>query len=66
MGTPLMSLYYRAMGAKVGANCTISTPYCSAFDLVSIGEGTSIGADTHILGYRVEDGHLILGRDGRQ
>ena len=61
MGTPLMSLYYRAMGAKVGPNCTISTPYCSAFDLVSIGEGTSIGADTHILGYRVEDGHLILG-----
>ena len=34
----------------------------AAFDLVSIGEGTSIGADTHILGYRVEDGHLILGR----
>jgi non-ribosomal peptide synthetase-like protein len=61
MGTPLMSLYYRAMGAKVGPNCTISTPFCSAFDLVSIGEGTSIGADTHILGYRVEDGHLILG-----
>jgi non-ribosomal peptide synthetase-like protein len=62
IGTPLMSLYYRAMGAKVGRNCTISTPYCSAFDLVSIGEETSIGADTHILGYRVEDGHLILGR----
>jgi non-ribosomal peptide synthetase-like protein len=62
MGTPLMSLYYRAMGAKVGANCTISTPYCGAFDLLSIGEGTSVGADTHILGYRVEDGHLILGR----
>ena len=61
MGTPLMSLYYRAMGAKVGSNCTISTPFCSAFDLVSIGEGTSIGADTHILGYRVEDGHLVLG-----
>ena len=61
IGTPLMSLYYRAMGARVGRNCTISTPYCSAFDLVRIGEGTSIGADTHILGYRVEDGHLILG-----
>jgi non-ribosomal peptide synthetase-like protein len=61
MGTPLMSLYYRAMGAKVGPNCAISTPYCSAFDLVRIGEGTSIGADTHILGYRVQDGHLILG-----
>src|SRR5579862_9217135 len=62
VGTPLMSLYYRAMGAKVGRNSTIGTPYCAAFDLVSIGEGTSIGADTHILSYRVEDGHLILGQ----
>jgi non-ribosomal peptide synthetase-like protein len=62
VGTPLMSLYYRAMGANVGAGCIISTPFCSAFDLVSIGEGTCIGADTHVLGYRVEDGYLILGR----
>ena len=62
IGTPLMSLYYRAMGAKVGRDCTINTPYCGAFDLLSVGEGTSIGADTHVLGYRVEDGHLILGR----
>jgi non-ribosomal peptide synthetase-like protein len=61
VGTPLMSLYYRAMGAKVGRHCTIDTPYCAAFDLVSIGEDTSIGGETHMLGYRVEDGWLILG-----
>jgi non-ribosomal peptide synthetase-like protein len=60
-GTPLMSIYYRLMGAKVGKNCTIGTPVCCAFDLVSIGDNTSIGADTHMLGYRVEDGWLILG-----
>jgi non-ribosomal peptide synthetase-like protein len=61
VGTPLMSLYYRAMGAKVGKNCTIETSICSAFDLVAIGDNASIGSDTHVLGYRVEDGWLILG-----
>jgi non-ribosomal peptide synthetase-like protein len=61
-GTPLMSLYWRAMGAKVGANATISTAFCSAFDLVSIGENASIGAETHVLGYRVENGMLSIGR----
>ena len=61
VGTPLMSLYYRAMGATVGRNCLIGTQLCTAFDLVDIGSDTSIGADTHILGYRVEDGWLILG-----
>ena len=61
VGTPLMSLYYRAMGAGVGRNCVIGTPLCTAFDLVDLGSDTSIGADTHVLGYRVEDGWLILG-----
>ncbi len=60
VGTPLMSLYYRAMGAKVGRDCTIATPLCTAFDLVSIGEGSSIGAETQLLGYRVENGWLII------
>jgi non-ribosomal peptide synthetase-like protein len=61
VGTPLMNLYFRAMGAKVGKGCMISTPICTAFDLVSIGDDTSIGAETHILGYRIENGWLILG-----
>jgi monoamine oxidase/carbonic anhydrase/acetyltransferase-like protein (isoleucine patch superfamily)/SAM-dependent methyltransferase len=60
-GTPLMNFYFRAMGAKVGANALISTLHCVAFDLVSIGEGASIGAETQLLGYRIEDGMLVLG-----
>jgi len=61
VGTPLMNLYYRAMGAKVGKHCSIETSLCTAFDLVSIGNDSSIGAETHLLGYRVENGWLILG-----
>lgn len=59
-GTPLMSLYWRAMGAKIGRNVTLSTAICGAFDAVTIGEGSSIGLETQILGYRVEDGHLVI------
>ena len=62
VGTPLMSLYYRAMGAKIGRNCSIGSPLCTAFDLVTIGDDTSIGSDTQILGYRVDDGWLTFGK----
>lgn len=61
-GSPLMGLYFRAMGAKVGRNVSLSTSICSIFDLVSIGDDASVGAETHLIGYRVEDGLLKLGR----
>ena len=61
VGTPLMSLYYRAMGARIGRDVTLCTSLCSAFDLVSIGDRTSIGVETHVLGYHVENGTLIIG-----
>lgn len=60
-GTPLMSLYYRLMRARVGRDCAIDTSHCSAFDLLSIGHETSVCAETHLLGYRVEDGMLVFG-----
>jgi non-ribosomal peptide synthetase-like protein len=60
-GTPLMSVYYRLMGAKIGKHCTISTSLCSIFDTLSVGGETSIGAETQILGYRVENGMLHIG-----
>jgi non-ribosomal peptide synthetase-like protein len=61
-GTPLMSLYYRLMGARIGRNCLVDTAYCAAFDLVTIGDDSSVGAETQLLGYRVEDGCVHLGR----
>ena len=59
-GTPLMNFYYRAMGAKVGKRVTLGSALCVAFDVVSIGDDSSIGLETQILGYRIEDGMLII------
>jgi non-ribosomal peptide synthetase-like protein len=61
-GTPLMSVYYRLMGAKIGRGCALDTALCSAFDLVRMGDDTSIGAETQLPACRVEDGQLLLGR----
>ena len=60
-GTPLQPFVFRLMGARVGVRCTLDTAEGSAWDLLSIGDDTSIGADTQLLGYRVEDGMLRLG-----
>ncbi|GAG37059.1 unnamed protein product, partial [marine sediment metagenome] len=61
-GTPLMSLYLRLMGARVGRNCTIDSQFFGAFDLVSIGDDTSIAVDTQLFGARVEGGVFYVGR----
>ncbi|WP_219908073.1 Pls/PosA family non-ribosomal peptide synthetase [Enhygromyxa salina] len=61
-GTPVMNLYYRLMGAKVGRGCILDTDHCAIYDLVTIGDETSVGAQTQLPGYRIEDGLLILGR----
>lgn len=61
MGTPLLPLYLRAMGAKVGRGCTVNTHGFAIFDLLTIGDDTSIGVETQLPGYRVEDGKLLIG-----
>ncbi|MBC7473526.1 MAG: amino acid adenylation domain-containing protein [Candidatus Sericytochromatia bacterium] len=60
-GTPVMPLYLKLMGAKIGKNCYVGTSTVQIFDLLNIGEQSSIGLDSQLLGYTVEDGYLILG-----
>ncbi len=68
-GSPVMTFYLRAMGAKVGRNVTILTtrlPICT--DLLTIGEGTVIRKDVFANGYRahggvIQTGAVTLGRD---
>ncbi len=60
-GTPIVSLYFRLMGARVGKNCLLDTTEALAFDLLTIGDDTCIGTQTQLTGYRVEDGLLKIG-----
>ena len=61
-GSPLFSLYLRALGAKVGRRVVIFSthvPICT--DLLTIGEGTVIRKDSFINGYRAYAGFIQVG-----
>ncbi len=59
-GTPLLGLFYRLLGARVGANVHLATHLSTAFDLISIGDDSSVGTDAALLAHTVRDGRLIL------
>jgi non-ribosomal peptide synthetase-like protein len=69
VGSPLYTLYLRALGAKIGRDVAIFTrhvPVCT--DLLTIGAGTVIRKDAYFTGYRahaglIETGPVTLGRD---
>jgi non-ribosomal peptide synthetase-like protein len=61
-GSPLLNWYYRLMGAKIGKDVYLGTTELLAFDLVNIGDRTSIGNDSRLLGYEFVDGWLEVGR----
>ncbi len=61
-GTPIINIYYRLMGAKIGKDVFVGSHGLATFDLLSIGEGSSIGLDTSVDGAWVEGGMLHLGR----
>ncbi len=67
VGTPLYSLYLRALGAKVGRGAVIFTPHVPVCtDLLSIGAGAVIRKDCYLNGYRaqagfIETGHVTVG-----
>lgn len=67
-GSPIMVWYCRLMGAKIGRNCYIGTRDVFSYDLITLGDGTSIGSGAHMLGYsaergRIEYGQIDIGRD---
>jgi len=67
-GTPLLNIFLRLMGAKIGRNVFVQTDNFAIYDLVSIGEGSSINSDASLLGYSVSGGKLKIGhvRVGRR
>ncbi len=60
-GTPLMSLYFRAMGSKIGKNVHFRSYNIGAFDMVSIGDDACLGDATALMAYTIENGMLRLG-----
>lgn len=61
VGSPFITFYCRMMGAKIGKNCYIGTDVFNAFDLFSMGDNSSLGADVIASGYKIEDGWLKIG-----
>ena len=59
-GTPFLNLYYRLMGARIGKDVFLGGHGLSTFDVLKIGEGSSVGADTSIDGACVEAGELRI------
>lgn len=60
-GTPLLNIYFRLMGARIGRNVHLASPNFACYDLLDIGDDTSVGVDATAPGYHVEDGRLVIG-----
>jgi non-ribosomal peptide synthetase-like protein len=60
-GTPWMPLYLRALGARIGRNVMLENISVGAPELLTIGDGASLGTFVNIENARVEGGWLILG-----
>jgi non-ribosomal peptide synthetase-like protein len=62
VGSPLYTLYLRALGAKIGPGVAVFTrqvPVCT--DLLTIGAGTVIRKDAFLLCYRAQGGWIQTG-----
>ena len=60
-GTPLLPLVYRMFGARIGRDVHLGTAHLAAFDLISVGDGSSIDDGAWLLGATVERGELVVG-----
>ncbi|MFI5361734.1 MAG: Pls/PosA family non-ribosomal peptide synthetase [Elusimicrobiota bacterium] len=65
-GTPILNVCYRLMGARIGkdvyfgANGSRRSNGLATFDLMSVGDGSSVGMDTSLDGSFVDGGMLHL------
>ena len=60
-GSSLNAMYLRALGAKIGRDTVIGALSIRSPDLLSVGDGVSIGSSVNFENARVEHGELILG-----
>ncbi|HEY3432987.1 MAG TPA: Pls/PosA family non-ribosomal peptide synthetase [Rhodocyclaceae bacterium] len=60
-GSPLYVWWLRALGAKIGEEVLIGSVTLRAHDLLTIGDGVSIGNAVNLENVRVEKGELLIG-----
>ena len=60
-GTPWLNIYLRLMGAHIGRDVFIDTSSFAIYDLLTIGDHSSLNVDSSLLGYSVEQGQLRIG-----
>lgn len=60
-GTPFINWYFKLLGAKIGKNSFLGTDRLRVFDLISIGEDSSLLKESTLLGYSIENEMLHLG-----
>lgn len=61
-GTPLLNIYLRLMGAKIGSNVHLDGDSFVIYDLVQIGDNSTINVDSHLPGYTISGNQMHLGR----
>ncbi|ASG19856.1 Pls/PosA family non-ribosomal peptide synthetase [Nitrospirillum viridazoti] len=60
-GTPLMRLYARAMGGRIGHGSFLGCHGGMLWDLITIGDHATVGEDTLLLTHHVRAGHIEIG-----
>ena len=62
--SPLLPLYLRALGAKVGRDTLLSDFDAGALDLLELGDRVSVGSKTVFANARIDGAHMVVGRIG--
>ena len=60
-GTPWLTLYLRALGARIGWDVMIETITLGTPDLLTVEDGVSLGTFVNIENARIEKGMLVIG-----
>ena len=60
-GTPLIILYYRLMGAKIGKHTHIDSPNLGMHDMIRIGDHSSINHNAQLQAQSIDNGFLQIG-----
>ena len=60
VGTPLLVLFYRALGARIGDDVFLGGTNIGAADLIEIGRDSTVGVDASLETQAVENGMLVL------